>query len=156
MANRWVGITVSGDKVTLVDADITDSGPIVLLADQSWNLQKGDRADAYHVMYQQISDYLTENGIKRAIVKKSALSTGSTKLSHLNAAELRGVVIAASAAAVKTRMIAKAHMSRTFGSRKVDEYVADDDFWTAETTGATLRKGSREAAMVLLAARNEQ
>ena len=126
----------------------------MLQADQSWKLQEGDRALAYNIMYQRISDYLNENGIERVIVKASAVTTGSMRKAHLHAAELRGVVIAASAAVTKVNMLAKAHVSRTFGERKVDEYVADDAFWSASVAGKSLRKGSREAAMMILAARD--
>ena len=35
MAERWLGVVVSGDKVTIVDAEVPDSGPLVVLADQS-------------------------------------------------------------------------------------------------------------------------
>jgi hypothetical protein len=50
MAERWLGVVVSGDKVTIVDAEVPDSGPLVVLADQSWPLQQGDRIPAYVVM----------------------------------------------------------------------------------------------------------
>ena len=61
---------------------------------------------------------------------------------------------AAATACKKTECLAKAGISRTFGSRKVDEYVRDDGFWKSNVTG-TLRAGSREATMVLLAARDK-
>ncbi len=75
-------------------------------------------------------------------------------MAHLEAAELRGVVIAACATTAATDTVAKATISRTFGKRRVDDYIADDDFWTKEVGGIALRRGSWEAAMVLLAARN--
>lgn len=153
MAKRWVGISVSGEKVTMVDASVAATGPITVLSDQSRKLQNGDRAQAYAVMHQQVADYLRDNKVEKVVVKASALSTGSTKLAHLEAAELRGVVIAASASCCEVELYSKAHISRTFGSRKVDDYVKDDGFWSAEMTGVSLRTGSREAAMVLLAAR---
>jgi hypothetical protein len=51
---------------------------------------------------------------------------------HLEAAELRGVVLAALATATKTVTIQKAKISKTFGKRKADEYLKDDSFWSGE------------------------
>jgi len=77
-----------------------------------------------------------------------------TKKAHLEAVELRGVVMSAAAEAARTTCLAKSNFSKTFGKRKVDEYLADDDYWDAEISGQ-LRAGSREAAMILLAARGK-
>lgn len=154
MPDRWVGLVTSNDKVVLVDAEVPDVGPIVVQADQSWTLQAGDRGPAYAVMHGRVTDYLQANGISKVVVKASALSTGSTKLAHLTAAELRGVVIAAVAATnASLVMLSKALVSRTFGDRKTDEYVADTSFWQAEASGCELRAGSREAALLLLSSR---
>ena len=60
----------------------------------------------------------------------------------------------AAAAGSETQCLAKGHISRTFGERKVDQYVADKGFWEDNVLGQ-LRAGSREAAMILLAARGE-
>jgi hypothetical protein len=62
-------------------------------------------------------------------------------------------VLGALSGVVPTEVKAKAAISKTFGSRNVNEYVADDDFWKKEVIGVNLRNGSREAALVLLAAR---
>jgi len=153
MPERWIGIVVSGSTVVVVDAEVPKSGPLVIQADSTWSLQSGDRASAYTVMHQQASDYIRENQIAKAVIKSSALSTGGTKKAHLEAAELRGVVMCAAASSTDTELLAKGHMSRTFGSRKVDEYVKDSKFWSAEVSGEKLRIGSREAALLLLAAR---
>jgi hypothetical protein len=45
-------------------------------------------------------------------------------------------------------------ISRTYGERKVDEYIRDAAFWNEHTAGGKLRKTSREAAMLVIAARN--
>jgi hypothetical protein len=152
MAERWLGVVVSGDRVTVVDAEVPKSGPLVIQSDQSWPLQQGDRIEAYVVMSQQVSNYATEHGINRAIVKESAVSLGGTKKAHLLSAELRGVVITALATATSVECKSKAAISKTFGDRTVDEYVADNGFWKKEINGQ-LRVGSREAALVLLAGR---
>jgi hypothetical protein len=149
---RWLGIVVSGDKVTAVDADVPVSGALVIQADHSWGLQQGERPAAYCVMHQRIANYVKENAIEHVVVKESALTMGSMKKAHLLSAELRGVVAAAASSVAKTTFVAKAKISRSFGSRKVDEYLKDDEFWAEELSG-TVRVGSRESAMVLLAAR---
>ena len=153
MPERWIGIVVGSDKVTLVDAEVTDDGPLIVQSDQSWPLQKGERASAYVVMFQHVSSYVRENKITRAILKESAVGSGATRKAHLEAAELRGVVSCACAQNTSTQFLSKAHISRTFGRRKVDEYISDDSFWSEQITGAPVRKGSREAAMILVAIR---
>ncbi len=135
MSDRWLGIVVSSDVVTIVDAEVPDQGNLVIQADLSRSLQTGDRPGAYCVMHQRVQDYARENGITRAIIKGSAVSMGGTRMAHLEAAELRGVVTCALSGVTKTDQITKALMSRTFGSRKVDEYVADRDFWNQNVSG---------------------
>jgi hypothetical protein len=154
MTERRVGLTVSGEKVVVVDARVPEDGPIVLLADHTWSLQKGGREDAYHVIYQQVANYLREHEIIRVVLKASAVNVrGSMKLAHLESAEVRGVVIAAARSVCPVRSIAKATISRRFGERKVDEYIKDDAFWRDNTEGVDLRAGSREAALLLIADR---
>ena len=152
---RWAGIEVVGGDVTVVVADVPTSGPIVVEADLCWPLQKGNRSNAYKIMHQQVLDYLTQSKVAHVVVKASAKSFGGTTVKHLESAELRGVVIAAAAAVTKVSPIAKNTISRNFGERKMDEYVKDDAFWKVEVAGVALRKGSREAAMLLLWARDE-
>jgi len=156
MAKRWLGLSAAKDSVTVVNAEIpSDSGPIVIVSDDTWRLQKGDRAAAYSVLHQQCADYIKENGIAAVVVKASAVTgQGSAKLGLLTGAEVRGVVMAAAGALCPVKSLSKAVVSKTYGDRKVDEYVADDAFWATHTTGGALRKLSREAAMLLIAARN--
>jgi hypothetical protein len=70
----------------------------------------------------------------------------------LEAAELRGVIMGALANATAVQCLLKAHISKHFGERKVDQYLKDKEFWASETKGQ-LRAGSREAALLILAAR---
>jgi len=157
MAERWVGFAASGASVAVVDADVPDDNddPIVINADQTWRLQKGDRAEAYDVLYQHCANYLRENGIERAVIKGSAvLAGGKMKLAHLEGAEVRGVIIAAAASVCSVRAVSTAVISRTYGDRKFDDYLKDNGFWSDHTTGGELRIGSRAAAMMLIAARN--
>jgi hypothetical protein len=153
MTERRVGFVITGEKIVVVDAEVSEDGPIVLQSDQTWKLQNGPREAAYHVIYQQCANYLREHDIKRVVLKASALTMGSMKKAHLESAEVRGVVIAAAASVCPVRTIAKATISRTFGARNVDEYVKDDEFWNENVQGVKLRGGSREAALILIADR---
>jgi hypothetical protein len=151
MTERWLGIVVASDKITVVDAEVDGTNKIVIQGDHSWSLQKGDRAAAYNVVYQRVADYARDHKIARAIVKGSVVSLGGTKLVHLHAAELRGVVTCALAKVTEVEIETKARISKTFGTRKVDEYLKDNKFWEDAVAGKDLRAGSREAAMVILA-----
>lgn len=156
MSERWLGLSASKEGVTYVDVEVPDDdSPIVVLNDDTWKVQKGDRAAAYSVLHQQCADYIRENGIETVFVKASAVTgKGAAKLGMLESAEVRGVVIAAGASVASVSQLKKGVISRTYGDRKVDEYVADDTFWAENTTGGKLRKMSREVAMLLIAARN--
>lgn len=156
MAERCVGFVIVGEVVTIVDAEIPDDAddPLTIVADDTWRLQKGERAPAYAVLHQRCADYLRENGIGSVVVKASALPNGATRLGLLTSAEVRGVIIAAAASVSEVKVVSKAVISRTYGERKVDEYLQDDDFWDEQTEGGKLRKTSREAAMLVIAARN--
>lgn len=156
MSVRWLGLSASKDAVVMVDAEVpVGDGPIIIESDDTWKLQTGDRAVAYNYLHQQCVDYITENRIEAVIVKASAVAgRGAATLGFLLGAEVRGVIIAAAASQCHVNALSKAVISRTYGDRKVDDYVADDAFWTGVTTGRPLRKLSREAAMLLIAARN--
>ncbi len=155
MAERCVGFVIVGEVITVVDAEMPDDGvePLTILADDTWKLQKGERASAYSVLHQRCADYLRENGVETVVVKASALPTGAAKLGLLKSAEVRGVIIAAAASVCNVEVVPKAVISRTYGERKVDEYLQDDSFWGEQTQGGKLRKTSREAAMLVVAAR---
>jgi hypothetical protein len=155
MADRWLGVVVSGDKVTFVDAEVDGDKPLVLQSDQTWTLQSGNRSEAYSTMSQQMADYVRENSIKKVVMKESAVSGGAATMALLQSAELRGAVMAALGAIVPIEAKSKASISKTFGERNVDEYVSDGEFWKKEVTGVNLRIGSREAAVILLAARKD-
>jgi len=147
---KWVGITVTGEGLNLVSLEFREGELPSVLEDLTWNLQTGDRPASYNVMYERILNYLRENCVKSVVIKESAVSQ-NTRLSHLLSAELRGVVMAAaSAASSDVKTIKKSLISRTFGQRKADEYVSDDVFWNSSLKGS-LRKGSRETALVVIA-----
>lgn len=156
MSKRYLGIEVTGGVVTVVDADVPDdaSAQITVLSDSTWKLQAGDRGPALSVLYQRCAGYVREHKIDLVLVKASAVPPRvSASLALLESAEVRGVVIAASASIGPVQNVSKAVVSRTYGERKFDEYLADDSFWNAHVTGEKLRKSSRDAAMLILAAR---
>jgi hypothetical protein len=156
MTRRYVGLVVVGETVTAVDAQVPDddSAPIIILADTTWSMQRGERGPALNILHQRCADYVREHGVDLVVVKASALPTGAAKLSLLESAEVRGVVIAAAASASRVKILSKALISRTYGERKVDEYLKDDVFWDVHVEGGKLRKTSREAAMLVIAARD--
>lgn len=157
MGERRVAFVVVGEAVTVVMAEMPDDSakPVTVLGDETWKLQNGEKASSYAVLHQRCHDYLRENKIQSVVIKSSALTLGAVKLGLLHSAEVRGVIIAASASVCEVRLLSKAVISRTYGERKVDEYLQDDEFWSENTQGGNLRKTSREAAMLLVASRED-
>lgn len=156
MTKLRAGIAVVGGAVTVVLAEVPDdpSSPISIRSDSSWMLQTGDRGPALALLHQRCANFFQEHSVDLVVVKASAVPQGaSVKLAVLESAEVRGVIIAAAASAAAVSCLSKAIVSRTYGNRKVDEYLKDDAFWTAQTTGGKLKKSSREAAMLILATR---
>ncbi len=157
MSEKWCGITVSGDNVIMVCLEFDVHGNATVIEDTTLRLQDGSRPEAYRTMYERAHQHLEENKIEFVAIKGSAVSQrGRATLAHFESAELRGVVMAAaSQSPADVISIKKAVISRTFGDRKADEYVADDDFWE-DAINDTIRKGSRESALLILAARGAQ
>lgn len=154
LSERWAGFLVSGDTITVVEGEIPDDpkAPIEILSDATWKVQTGDRPQAYEVLYGRCVNFLHDGKIERAVIKASATAKGGG-LAMLHSAEVRGVMIAAAAAAAEVTIVQKSLVSRTYGDRNVDAYLSDDAFWKAQTSGGNLRKSSREAAMYLVATR---
>lgn len=147
---NWLGIVVSGDSISLVQCTVED-GAITPILEAKWTLQAGSKPEAYAAMFERLKTHVQERAVELVLIKASALSRGGMKHAHLESAELRGVVqAAASAGGAKVRTPKKAVLSRVFGERKVDEYIADDGFWRNALKG-TVKKGSREAAFMIVA-----
>lgn len=155
MSKRRAGIAVVGGMVTVVLAEVPNdpSSPITIISDSSWPLQTGDRGPALALLHKRCADFFQQNSVDSVVIKASALPLGAVKLAMLESAEVRGVIIAATASVTNVKCLPKAVISRTFGNRKVDEYVKDDAFWFEHVTGERLKKTSREAAMLILATR---
>src|SRR4051812_5789845 len=142
---KLAGISLASDGIDIVVLSKASSGQFTLLEEQSFNLPTGDRAKAYHTIYGQVADFFEHRDIHCVCMKESAVSLGGTKKGHLTSAELRGVIQAAAASICDVKLMNKAATSRSFGSRKVDEYVKDDAFWIGAGL-SNLKKGKREAA----------
>ena len=154
MGEKWVGITVPVTKLTIVSFEY--QGDVIIAIDEStWQLQKDDTSAAYRFIHERISNYINEKAIQVVAIKGSSALKRVLSRSHLRAAELRGVVIAAAAQpSVVVKVLDKGVLSKTFGRRSVDEYLDDDAFWTERLgEGNMIKKGSREAALFVLAAR---
>lgn len=156
MSKYSAGVVVMGESVTVVHAKIPSdpSDPIIIISDNTIKLQTGERGEALAVMYARCVDLFTQTKTESAVIKASALSMSGMKLAALASAEVRGVVIAAAASKTAVTILAKSMISKTYGERKVDEYLADDSFWEDKAEGIKLKKSSREAALLIIASRN--
>jgi hypothetical protein len=151
MPNKIIGVVVHSDYVDLVLLQQNAADSFSLDDETALSLQTGERPAAYHILHGQFLDYVQQHQATCVCIKQSALSTGATKMVHLMAAELRGVVQAAAAASgVGVRLFNKSSVSRTFGDRKVDEYLKDHDYWDGIGLNS-LKKGMREAAFAAVA-----
>ena len=152
MGDRILGVLVGGDTVTVVDVEV-EAGPEYMLHDDlTWSLASGDRAKAYADMAQRVEHHVHTHGISRAVVKASAVGGRSVTLAHFHAAELRGVILGALAGAgAEVSQTPQAQLSRSFGTRKADEYLDDNNFWAGQPITGDLRKGSRLALLMVIA-----
>jgi hypothetical protein len=141
------GITSSGVDALILRRE--RGGQFTLQEQQTFELQSGDRPAAYARLHQQICDFVEQRKVECACMKESVVSLGGTKKNHLLAAEIRGVVQGAAAAITEVRLVNKASASRNFGSKKVDDYLKDDQFWS-DLGLENLPKGKREAAFSVL------
>jgi hypothetical protein len=155
MSKHRAGVIVVGEKVTVVHAEVPDdeSSPIIVISDNTWTLQQGGRGAALAVLHQRCQNFCEEHNLEAVVIKASSLSLNGMRLAALESAEVRGVVIAAAASKTKVEILSKAKISRTYGERKVDEYLKDNSFWEEKTSGVKLKIASREATMLIIASR---
>lgn len=151
---NMISAVVTSEKIILVEGSYNDDDTVTVIKDETLDLEDGDRQLAYVVMHKRIADRLSQN-IQHVVLKASAGGKYAAKTGVLHSAELRGVFLSAVPSKVEVTQVQKNTVSRTYGSRKVDEYVKDDEFIKKHFGGTVLRKGSREAAVLLLAARGE-
>ena len=150
MPTKIIGAKIGSDAVEIVVLTRDETGDFTLDEQTTMKLQKGERPSAYDTFHGAFLDFIKHQEVKTVCIKGSTVSMGGTKLTHLHAAELRGVVQAAAASAgAEVRIMTKAAASRNFGTRKVDEYLKDDTFWAGQNL-TTLKKGLREAAFAVI------
>ena len=136
----------------LADVDCDQLRPLIVLSDERWDIDRKGGPKARADLYQKCLDYLSKYDVSEVVVK--ATSSGPTKSGalQLETAEFRGIIIAAAATVCNVSLLRKSSVSVTYGDRKVDEYVKDNDFWATITQGGVdLDKFGREAAMFMLA-----
>lgn len=154
MPEHWLGVVVSGNDAICVHLECGQNTP-TLVNQFTWSLQAGDRAAAFATLFERMKDYVQEQGISKVAIKASAVGQARPTLSHLHSAELRGIVsTAAKVGGAEVIFIQKGVISRSFGSRKVDEYIKDDNYWEAEIEG-DIAKTRREAAFLILCQQGE-
>jgi hypothetical protein len=147
-----ISAAVTSQKIILVEGAYNEDDTVTVIKDETFNLEEGDRQLAYVVIHKRIADRLSQS-IEQVVLKASAGGQYAAKTAILLSAELRGVFLSAVPFGVSVTQVQKNAVSRNYGSRKVDEYVKDDQFIEEHFGGEALRKGSREAAFLLLAAR---
>lgn len=155
MGDRWLGISAASKDIILVGFEFEADGSIALLNDEKWGLHRDLTIPAaYNVMFERIKNYVVAEKFSKVVIQGTTVNPRSTGLSHLEAAQLRGVVIASAATAIgDVEIMSKITVSKKFGKRKTNEYVDDDSYWDKLIDDAKLNKYSRETAMMLLMAR---
>jgi hypothetical protein len=147
---RIAGVHIGSAEVQMVVLDWLNPDPIFVLVHQrELGLAAGPRPQAYHDFSAQFSAVLDSQKIERFYFNASVVPP-STKLTHLEAAELRGVVQSTAITHSEVVPVTNANISRNFGKRKSAEYLKDDAYW-AKTVQGTLPKGYRPAALTAIA-----
>lgn len=144
-----VGVVVGSDKIILVEGDVRADGTVTLIKDEVFDLEDGERHRAYSVMHRRIADRFSA-GADNVVLKASSAGKFTGTQGSLNAAELRGVFLSALPHRVDVVQLHAKNVSRDFGSRKLGEYLKDEAWWATKFSGAC-RKGSREAAFLIIA-----
>ncbi|KIN79618.1 hypothetical protein Z950_152 [Sulfitobacter mediterraneus KCTC 32188] len=111
------------------------------------NLETGDRTIALRNMHRRVFDRLSE-GVDKIVLKASSGGKYAAKTSILHAAELRGVFLSAVPNNITVVQKHSKSVSRA-KSKKIGDYLKDDTYFEANFSGVKLRKGSREAALLM-------
>lgn len=143
-----VAVVVSSNAIILVEGERNADGSVTVIKDETFDLEPGDRHKAYAIMATRVRDRL-KNDVDTVVLKASSGGQFAAKTAVLHAAELRGVFLSAIPEDIKVVQRQKKTISKG-RSRKVDEYLKDDAFFAEKFGGANLRKGSREAAFLIL------
>lgn len=142
-----VAAVVGSETIILVEGQVQADQTVAIVNDETFNLEAGARHKAYAVMQQRVRDRL-KSGVDKVVVKASSGGQFAAKTTVLHAAELRGVLLSSIPDNVELIQRQKKAISRAH-SKNLDDYVKDDSFFVKHFIG-TLRKGSREAAFLIL------
>jgi len=150
-------------KETLVVAVKGDATVQEVTFSDTFVLSNQDRAIALSAFSKRVEQFVQTGQPDLVVVKplenRAVTGTGkrNIKPSWFDTAEVRGVILAASAgAAVKVELRTAADVTRTTGDRKAKEYVTDDDFWDREIAGAPPKKYRKAALMAISALRSHR
>ncbi|MDE1991653.1 MAG: hypothetical protein KGI75_04085 [Rhizobiaceae bacterium] len=146
-----ISAIIASERIILTEGVTNKDGTITVIKDETFDLDRGDRQLAYVVMHKRLNDRFSQ-GIDLVLVMANGASQNAATSAMLGAAELRGVLLSAVPAGVAVKRLHRHSLSRNFGARKVADYTRDDTFFEEHFRGAALRKGSREAAFLLLSA----
>jgi hypothetical protein len=144
------GIAVGANHVDVVIVDGA-RGPdtLTLVISRRLELQQGDRALAFRALGDQLSNILHEAKAATVFIKRSAAGP-HVKLGHLEAAELRGMVFFVATGSARVTAINPTALARTFGNRKPQEYIKNDDYWKDRNL-AELEKRYRDPCLLIIA-----
>ena len=145
-----VGVVVGSDKIVLVEGQPNKDGTITLVKDEIFDLEDGERHHAYNVMHRRIMDRLSID-VTKVVIKASSAGKFTGTQASLHAAELRGVFLSAIPNNAEVLQLHTKNVSRDFGSRRLQDYTKDDEWWSNNFKGKC-RKGSREAAFLIIVA----
>jgi hypothetical protein len=147
------GIAVGSEHadVVIVDAE-SGQDTMTLITSRRLQLQHGDRAPAFRALGDQIANILGESKVAEVFIKKSAAGL-HVKLGHLEAAEVRGLVLYVASGISKVTAINPTVLSKTFGDRKPAEYLRDDGYWKNRNL-TNLEKRYREPCLLIIAGLN--
>jgi hypothetical protein len=111
-------------------------------------LQSSSRPEAIKALGEQLQNILREAHVEKLFVKKSSKGQ-NISLSHLEAAELRGVGIFVATSIANVVAINPSNLAKTFGERKPKEYLKADDYW-ASVGLESMEKRYREPCLLIL------
>jgi hypothetical protein len=144
------GIAVGADyaDIIIVDAE-PNQDKMTLLVSRKLQLQDGNKAKSFRALGDQLANILRESKVVELFIKKSAAGR-HVGLSHLEAAEMRGMVLYLASSITQVTAINPTVLSKTFGKRKPKEYLKDDAYWNDRNL-AVLEKQYRDPCLLIIA-----
>jgi hypothetical protein len=147
----YSGIAVGADyaDVVVVGAERGNDTIKELIVARKLQLERGPRPQAFRSLGEQLCNILREAGVLEVFIKKSSAGRHVT-LSHLEAAEVRGMVFFAASGVAQVTAVNPTVLSKTFGTKKTQEYLKDDRFW-ADRALEELEKQYRDPCLLVIA-----